>query len=355
MKLLKRKTLARLGIVAVAAIAIASLLSCVVHKNMKSPASSTLVTKATKIVVFPLKQNDYIHELDYWWLSNDHIAFTQRRGKELWAFHSDAAPEKFSKVFDFNNDFYFESDPYFIANEYIVALRHYYQNKRRLEIHFSKHDTLNISAAVFPDTDTISSQIFWEERQGQNYFLFNYEDYWISINLKSRKVQKSSHSERIGLLDKKSVSGKRLYIVGNKLQEGNYPRLSDEYRYQGGYQYLVTDLSNSILGQHFIPVPRRLNETLERPETPDSSIIYASPDYTKAAIVIFLNSSSPKGKMVEEIWVSGIDGTHQRLLGSLEAKDRATDPDRAYNVKWTPDSKRISFIHKGALYTIPAE
>ena len=345
MRLLKRKTLAYFGIMTVATIAIASLFACTSHRNMKSPVSPTLVTKARKIVVFPLNRGDYIHELGYWWLNDDRIVFTQARGKELWALKIGTTPVLYSKISGY---------PYLFKNEDIIATMdsdHYWQ----IDIYSLKNSFKKSYPNVIPNWFPYHPRYFWEEQNGKLYLIYTDEKYWVSINLLAGTVLKTNYPAIGGDLDKTSVKGERLYIVGNKLQEGNYPGLSDEYRYQGGYQYLVTDLSNNTLGQHFIPVPRRLNETLERPETPDSSIIYASPDYTKAAIVIFLNSSSSKGKMVEEIWVSGIDGTHQRLLGSLEAKDRATDPDRAYNVKWTPDSKRISFIHKGALYTIPAD
>src|SRR5207247_8115911 len=47
---------------------------------------------------------------------------------------------------------------------------------------------------------------------------------------------------------------------------------------------------------------------------------------------------------VTEIWLSNPDGTKMRKIGGIEFNDRPGGYKFAYDLRWLPDSKRISFI-----------
>jgi hypothetical protein len=53
-----------------------------------------------------------------------------------------------------------------------------------------------------------------------------------------------------------------------------------------------------------------------------------------------------------QIFESSLDGTQMRKL--VEAP-RQSMMDAPTGMRWTPDSKRISFVYKGALWTVPAD
>ncbi len=76
----------------------------------------------------------------------------------------------------------------------------------------------------------------------------------------------------------------------------------------------------------------------------------------------------PSGNWQTQLWISHADGTQMRLVGRQQAHvDPARSGDMSqYSImslsyllpltlQWTPDGKRISFLYKGVLYTVPAD
>ncbi len=67
-----------------------------------------------------------------------------------------------------------------------------------------------------------------------------------------------------------------------------------------------------------------------------------------------LHSKSGYGQ--HNIWISSFDGTGMRCLGGLPNPELPGNafPNWAQALAWTPDNKRLSFVYKDALWTIPA-
>ena len=63
----------------------------------------------------------------------------------------------------------------------------------------------------------------------------------------------------------------------------------------------------------------------------------------------------PSPAPVTGLWVSNRDGTKMRLIGTLPLKSGRDPRDILTNPQWTPDGKRVSFISRDALYTVPAD
>ncbi len=53
------------------------------------------------------------------------------------------------------------------------------------------------------------------------------------------------------------------------------------------------------------------------------------------------------------VWVSGLDGKAMREIGFQEMPRNGTAPDRVTELRWMPDGKHLSFLHRHALYSIP--
>lgn len=66
--------------------------------------------------------------------------------------------------------------------------------------------------------------------------------------------------------------------------------------------------------------------------------------------------SMPVPKDIQELWMCEKEGKRRRKIGFYRRKtgfDPASVPIRY--VQWTPDGKRLSFVHNGILYTVPAD
>jgi hypothetical protein len=53
---------------------------------------------------------------------------------------------------------------------------------------------------------------------------------------------------------------------------------------------------------------------------------------------------------VAGLWVSDLNCNHLREIGTLDIRD-----DHLTNLRWTPDSKKLSFINDNIFYTVPAD
>ena len=53
---------------------------------------------------------------------------------------------------------------------------------------------------------------------------------------------------------------------------------------------------------------------------------------------------------IEEVWVADLDGTHQHRLGYVEGYNGDLK-----DIRWSPDGKRLSFLHQSALYIVSAQ
>ena len=52
------------------------------------------------------------------------------------------------------------------------------------------------------------------------------------------------------------------------------------------------------------------------------------------------------------LWISRVDGSHMQEIGHLNYKPGEEIPQ---DIRWTPDGKRLSFLYKGGLYTVPVD
>lgn len=52
------------------------------------------------------------------------------------------------------------------------------------------------------------------------------------------------------------------------------------------------------------------------------------------------------------LWVSRLDGNQMQEIGHLAYRPKEEVPQ---DIRWTPDGKRLSFLYKGGLYTVPAD
>ncbi|HZT40652.1 MAG TPA: hypothetical protein VFA07_00615 [Chthonomonadaceae bacterium] len=57
-------------------------------------------------------------------------------------------------------------------------------------------------------------------------------------------------------------------------------------------------------------------------------------------------------QMMVGLWVSGVDGGDMQEIGHLFFKQNEEIPQ---HLRWTPDGKRLSFLYRSILYTIPAD
>jgi len=53
------------------------------------------------------------------------------------------------------------------------------------------------------------------------------------------------------------------------------------------------------------------------------------------------------------LWASDLDGSHMIEVGTNLLLPGEGDDDGVHNLQWFPDEKQISFVYKGALYTVP--
>jgi hypothetical protein len=64
----------------------------------------------------------------------------------------------------------------------------------------------------------------------------------------------------------------------------------------------------------------------------------------------------PKPQQVISLWVADIDSSRMYRIGWEGIGTKVGDlPDNLDDLRWTPDGKRLSFIHDGGLYTVPAD
>lgn len=58
------------------------------------------------------------------------------------------------------------------------------------------------------------------------------------------------------------------------------------------------------------------------------------------------------------LWTTNLDGSAPRLLGMLSVRGKTPLPPQqnlaSLALRWTPDGKRLSFLHDGALWSVPA-
>src|SRR5262249_25318985 len=65
-------------------------------------------------------------------------------------------------------------------------------------------------------------------------------------------------------------------------------------------------------------------------------------------------SGQPQGRnIIYAIWVSRLDGSGMRELGSERLTTAGGSPIE--HLRWLPDGKSVSFVYNNALYTIPAD
>jgi hypothetical protein len=104
---------------------------------------------------------------------------------------------------------------------------------------------------------------------------------------------------------------------------------------------------------HFMVTPPRTKDVLEVVLSPDGknlAWLVVGEDLTH---VKPLDSSKDKdGRTTREIWVSQADGIGMKRLGWLLTAPGYNDV-YADSLRWTPDSKHLSFIYENALYTVP--
>jgi hypothetical protein len=58
---------------------------------------------------------------------------------------------------------------------------------------------------------------------------------------------------------------------------------------------------------------------------------------------------------IRGIWVSRADGSDMHEVGHLPLKSGDADTDEPKEVTWLPDGKRLSFIARGRIWTVPAD
>ena len=81
-------------------------------------------------------------------------------------------------------------------------------------------------------------------------------------------------------------------------------------------------------------------------------IIYEIRPYGPAwmqRILTFLGQHKHK---VIGLWVSRLDGSHMHEIGHLPYQP---DEEIPQQIRWAPGGKRLSFVYKGSLYTVPAD
>ena len=64
--------------------------------------------------------------------------------------------------------------------------------------------------------------------------------------------------------------------------------------------------------------------------------------------------------MVEEGWFCNFDGSDMKEVGYYNIRGSIASPTSSnapwiINAKWTPDGKRISFVYKDRLMTVPVD
>jgi hypothetical protein len=55
------------------------------------------------------------------------------------------------------------------------------------------------------------------------------------------------------------------------------------------------------------------------------------------------------------LWTSRLDGSDMREIGQQDAPRVDGWNTSLYDLSWTPDGKRLSFVCDGALWTLPAD
>ena|SRR5579871_5556216 len=91
-----------------------------------------------------------------------------------------------------------------------------------------------------------------------------------------------------------------------------------------------------------------------------------SPQGDRLAWVLILDNAPPEPAWLQRLrswfgqgkqrtmglWVSGLDGSAMREIGHIAYRPGDEVPQ---DIRWTPDGKRLSFLYKGALYTVPVD
>jgi hypothetical protein len=112
--------------------------------------------------------------------------------------------------------------------------------------------------------------------------------------------------------------------------------------------------------------------TITPPPCQREDEVALSPDGRKLAWLVYrrdLTQGGPPSTMkeadtfigAEEMWVSQADGTGMKRLGWLPTRPYHEDPDDRFQsgdvkvLRWTPNSKHLSFIYRQALYTVRAD
>lgn len=88
--------------------------------------------------------------------------------------------------------------------------------------------------------------------------------------------------------------------------------------------------------------------------------VVMSPQGDRLAWLLSRNRESKGLPDMYSLWVSDLKGGHMREIGHVEAQSEKTTSsptgDRTHapqTVRWTPGGKRLSFLYKDALYTVP--
>lgn len=83
--------------------------------------------------------------------------------------------------------------------------------------------------------------------------------------------------------------------------------------------------------------------------------VAVSPQGDRAAWLLMSKRSSSRFAPTTSLWVSGLDGTGLREIGSVRWDARSRTGDVPSQVHWLPRGKRVSFVYGGSLWTVPAE
>ena len=84
-------------------------------------------------------------------------------------------------------------------------------------------------------------------------------------------------------------------------------------------------------------------------------IAYANREYPILKKLHGIIPRIPDGRVErEEIWVSNIDGSGMRLIGTLPINSNPEALNHlAYDPVWSPDDSHISFVSGGGIYSFP--
>ncbi|HZT40651.1 MAG TPA: hypothetical protein VFA07_00610 [Chthonomonadaceae bacterium] len=114
---------------------------------------------------------------------------------------------------------------------------------------------------------------------------------------------------------------------------------------------------------HARTISIRMPANTEEVSGPDPRI---SPQGDRLAWVLTLENAHPEPAWLQRLWalfgqrqrktfglwVSHLDGSQLREIGHINYQP---DDEVPQDIRWTPDGKRLSFLYKGALYTVPVD